>query len=884
MPRPRVLVGRLAGANASNASNASNTSRPAAILTSRVFSSSSFDDGDDQTPRDSAAVLRAIRNGEDVAAATADEGIDYRYRSSSTADETSVVKSPLDLWGETAARTERERQRQNDARSQCNPMPPLRSLLDEDDEDDVNCTQRPTLSSIYNQDRDGRRLSSRRGQPDRPDGNRNGQTEKKFVSFFDEVDDLLERRRADKIGTSMNRGAMGSTLANLLERLDNYPDPDDGGRQNDTVQGQSSMDSGQASGLGDDFSASEDRDGGSYSSIGGLSGTGGATSIFSKDHNLAPPNERARSIFDTDDGADFEPEPVNPNAYDKEIFEQYETLMREELERERFVQMRTRGMKNTTEDEKQEFLRPVYKWLLDNQRTIPYELPTLQEACQNSGPLSSDGIGNGKGESYGDRFRGELEKQKASFLEETALTPEQYEVAEKAVQVLATNCAKRARAAPVEVMWEKIKESGMMPTKDVMSTLLYVVGTGGSVLSTFSKRDSHRRGSKFSSISSLFSGISGTRMNDSVGANRDDTIEEQEEEEDDSVKVQDEVALCHDMLYEPTDNSTSLRVKGLISKGDAQGAEKLLETFASKEGTVVRLRSYLPILSLYCQRGEVNSALKLFKQMRNTDTVHLEPENYVLLISALAEHGYFREDAQPIDIASDLGYNHPSGPKLFDELVTEMAEDIMEITAASARKMYNSLAIGFKDQHEGRNLQEMHSLAGMRVFNDVAEYDEVVASRIQVEHDTGVCPRTKARLRLVMLDEEQRKQLRASLAKLAASETAKFARGNKRKEKEDAQRAVEEMSRFANWLETRTGEPFTAIVDGANAAYYMQNFDQGRFNYHQIQFVVDALIKLKENPLVVLPYKYGFDSFKINTGFAGELQRLTEEEIYIRDG
>lgn len=81
----------------------------------------------------------------------------------------------------------------------------------------------------------------------------------------------------------------------------------------------------------------------------------------------------------------------------------------------------------------------------------------------------------------------------------------------------------------------------------------------------------------------------------------------------------------------------------------------------------------------------------------------------------------------------------------------------------------------------------------------------------------------------------------------------------------------------------RTGEPFTAIVDGANAAYYMQNFDQGSFNFYQIQFVVDALIKMKENPLVVLPYKYGFDSFKINTGFAGELQRLSDEERNIRE-
>ena len=785
--RPRLSAGHLAGASTTNTSEL-------VLLTTRVFSSSIFDDGDDHTPRDSAAALRAMRNGEDVAAANVDDDVDYRYRNT---DETSVRKSPLDLWGETAARNEQERQRQNDARSQSNPMPPLSSLLEEDEvEDTDNDTQRPTLSSIYNEDRDGRRLSSRRGRGgSRPNG------KKKFVSFFDEVDDLIEKRRADKIGTSMNRSEMGSTLANLLDKLDNYPDPD-GGRRHDTDQDRSSVGRGQASRLGDDFSTSGEKDGSLSTSLGGLNSTGSANSIFSKDYVFAPSSESARSIFETDDDANFEPEPVNPNAYDREAFEQYETLMREELERERFIQMRTRNMKNATEDEKQEFLRPVYKWLLDNQRTIPYDLPALRQACQNSEPVSSCGITEGEEDSLGHRFRGEIEKQKASFLEETGLTPEQYEVAEKAVLVLATNCAKRARAAPVEVMWEKIKESGMMPPNDVMSTLLYIVSTGGSVLSTFSRRDSHRGGSKFSSISSLFSGISGTRMNIAEGVSEDDAIEEEEKEEkDDSVNIQDEVALCHDMLYEPTDNSTSLRVKGLISKGDAQGAERLLERFASKEGTVVRLRSYLPILSLYCQRGEVNSALNLFKRMRNTETVHLEPENYIMLISSLAEHGCFCEGAEPIDIATDLGYSQTSGLGLFDELVTEMAEDVLEITSASARKMYNALAIGFKDQHEGRNLQEMHSLAGMRVFNDVAELDEVVASRISVDHETGVCPRTKARLRLVMLDEEQRKQLRASLAKLAASETAKFARGNKQKEKEDAQRAVEEMSRFSDWLE-----------------------------------------------------------------------------------
>ena len=56
----------------------------------------------------------------------------------------------------------------------------------------------------------------------------------------------------------------------------------------------------------------------------------------------------------------------------------------------------------------------------------------------------------------------------------------------------------------------------------------------------------------------------------------------------------------------------------------------------------IRLRTYLPVLRLYCEQGEISSALKLFKRMRDTPTVLLEPENYVLVLSAIAENGYFR--------------------------------------------------------------------------------------------------------------------------------------------------------------------------------------------------------------------------------------------------
>lgn len=42
---------------------------------------------------------------------------------------------------------------------------------------------------------------------------------------------------------------------------------------------------------------------------------------------------------------------------------------------------------------------------------------------------------------------------------------------------------------------------------------------------------------------------------------------------------------------------------------------------------------------------------------------------------------------------------------------------------------------------------------------------------------------------------------------------------------------------------------FFLAKDGPNVAYYMQNFDKGKFNFHQIEFVVTALEKIGERPL-----------------------------------
>ena len=62
----------------------------------------------------------------------------------------------------------------------------------------------------------------------------------------------------------------------------------------------------------------------------------------------------------------------------------------------------------------------------------------------------------------------------------------------------------------------------------------------------------------------------------------------------------------------------------------------------------------------------------------------------------------------------------------------------------------------------------------------------------------------------------------------------------------------------------------------------MQNFEGGRFNFHQIKFVVDYLEQKKENVLVVLPYKYSCPTFNLpRLASKAMVQKLTKDEIQI---
>jgi hypothetical protein len=353
--------------------------------------------------------------------------------------------------------------------------------------------------------------------------------------------------------------------------------------------------------------------------------------------------------------------------------------------------------------------------------------------------------------------------------------------------------------------------------------------------------------------------------------------------EERSFDIIDEIALFHDLLYEPTEQTIHVRVRLLLAQGKAAEADALLHEFTGR--VELRLRTYVPVLLHLLSQNEHSSALRLFKTMQKSPWVHLDAAAYTNLLASLARSGLFGPSAPPIDSAIALGYRSQSGPDLFDQLVEEMSRDVMEIPLASVKRLHSAFVDGFPSSGldaAGALVMPLKRMAGQ------APDGTLVASRVHVAPSSGVCPRTRVKLRLIHLTAPERVKLKETVLSMARS--AQQRRSDQvedylSKRRGPRRTADEELQRFFQWLDTRDGDPFTVVVDAANVAYYLQNFEQGRFSVHQIRFVVEALESLGEHPLVVLPRKYSLPSFHVTIGVGSahgprkQVQTLQERSV-----
>ena len=124
-------------------------------------------------------------------------------------------------------------------------------------------------------------------------------------------------------------------------------------------------------------------------------------------------------------------------------------------------------------------------------------------------------------------------------------------------------------------------------------------------------------------------------------------------------------------------------------------------------------------------------------------------------------------------------------------MASELANNSIEISGASAKRLYNAFQRGFG---ENSNIQELHLLESIPTCNDQAPEQEIVVSRVTLDETNGRCPRTGTKLRLIGLNNAQKTQLKDGLIHLSLTSY------EERAQKKNSTAEVE-LRRFGEWLE-----------------------------------------------------------------------------------
>lgn len=239
--------------------------------------------------------------------------------------------------------------------------------------------------------------------------------------------------------------------------------------------------------------------------------------------------------------------PRSPNAFEQESYDQYLAIVNEIMEDKKYIGNDV-----------------VTKWLRSDEPLMDYHLPILDQSVQQGRVCEPEDLS----------FRSELEQQRVAFMKAFSIDETQYKQATRALMIVGRKCAKLAKSSPLDVAWEKVKESGMMLNNDSLSNYLYVSSTYYSL--------SNRSVGPMESILDI---LDPHHKSDDKNAGEPD-----EPEEENVVDVAEEVAAFHDNLHKPTEQSLSVRVRALVRKSQAKAAELLVEKVSHSSMHLVALQ------------------------------------------------------------------------------------------------------------------------------------------------------------------------------------------------------------------------------------------------------------------------------------------------------
>lgn len=346
-------------------------------------------------------------------------------------------------------------------------------------------------------------------------------------------------------------------------------------------------------------------------------------------------------------------------------------------------------------------------------------------------------------------FQEAMSEQASNFQKHYNFTLAQYNFAMRSLVYFGDSCAKNELGLPVTISWHKLKEAGMIPREHSISTYMYILST-----------------------------------QEDLSLCRD---------------ILNEVAVFHDLVYAPNERTVFLRMKNMIANNDVVGAEGILFSLPDKGegGEWKRLRTFLPVLEYYCAAGDASSILRIFRGMRNSPGVYLDADTYAMIIGSLARFGWFREDSSTVEGFDQCGFTSSHGAGLFDEIATEMASDILELTESASKQIMDAFLVGFTgktDEEPTIGDSEIPRVSG------TSDMDGLHIGRVHIDQATGLCPASGAKLRLFGLDEDQRQHVHDTLLEMARLSYQEFTKNRERGGEEDQDFGFQQLSRFSEWL------------------------------------------------------------------------------------
>jgi hypothetical protein len=313
------------------------------------------------------------------------------------------------------------------------------------------------------------------------------------------------------------------------------------------------------------------------------------SAIKSKDNESMFLDRLSPNVIDTDETSTTR-RPLPVQKYDHTTLQgQYLELLDDAMDDPKFLR------RHTSSPIPNELATPVIDWLKSTEPSIDINLPMLQKAVQgnmdkrnSNGNNSSDSNMILPEEPIGN-FRQELANQRDRFLQHHGWNNKQYMVATITLIRIGNLCAQHSTAPPLQVAWSKLKETGFFLDKDILHNYLYVSTTfslpSARRLSSLSSRLLLRNNNESNSAGSVLDFLDGLSDTDTLSSSSSSSQDDDNDNDTESyegcgvaIDLAAEVALCHNFLFEPTEQSTMIHVRVLVAQNRPNEAERLLDS------------------------------------------------------------------------------------------------------------------------------------------------------------------------------------------------------------------------------------------------------------------------------------------------------------------